>query len=343
LLVLLSLGTLAGLLLYLGAPGVFAPQHTYHIYFDNAGGIKPGSDVMLSGRKVGQVVRIFSPVPEEARPAPRYEVRIDVQMAAQTRLFRNSRVQLVQVSLLGDLMIDFYGGTESDGIAENGAYFQGSRALGLNDAAPLAVEKLEPVLRTLDETLKHLQVTIRNVNTLTSRESDLPIALAEIRKFGVHLNELSGPQSALRKSLAGIEKITGEGGKLDKTVSQLEAITAPQGSLALTLKNAETFTQSLAANRDLAVTLRNFRHSSDSLSHVMTGLGPRVDAIGHNLEQATDTLKRQPWRLIWPTTKKYPEDRRVRPARKKTAPALKRAPVLKKASAGERKLEQSGK
>ena len=42
LLVVLSLAALTALLLYLGAPGVFVPQHTYRIFFDNAAGIKPG-------------------------------------------------------------------------------------------------------------------------------------------------------------------------------------------------------------------------------------------------------------------------------------------------------------
>ncbi|MDB6153120.1 MAG: mce related protein [Chthoniobacteraceae bacterium] len=309
LLVLLSLAGMVGLLLYLGAPGVFIPQNTYHIYFDNAGAIKHGADVMFAGRKVGQVASIFSPVPENQRPEPRYEVRIDVWINSKVKVYKSSRVQLVQTSLLGDLMIDFYGGTETDGVAPNGFYFEGGRALGLNDAAPLAVQKLDPVLKTLDETLKNLQVTLQNVNTLTASDGDLPKALAEFRKFGGNLNQLSGPDGSLRKSLAGFEKLAGEGGRLDKTVGQLESLTEPGGPLALTLKNAEQFTRGLAGNRDLAVTLRNFRRSSDSLSQTVDELGPRFGAIGHNLEQASDTVKHQPWRLIWPTTKKYPEDR----------------------------------
>jgi ABC-type transporter Mla subunit MlaD len=309
LLVLLTLAALVGVLLYLGAPGVFVPQNNYHIYFENAGAIKPGADVMFAGRKVGQVAGIASPVPETDRPDPRYEVRIDVQIDSKVKIYKNSRVQLVQTSLLGDLMIDFYGGTDAEGLAPNGSYFEGGRALGLNDAAPLAVQKLEPVLKTLDETLKNLQITIHNVNTLTAPGGDLPVALSEFRKFGGNLNELSGPGSPLRKSLAGFEKLAGEGGRLDKTVGQLESLTGPSGPLSLTLKNAEQITRSLAGNQDLAVTLRNFRRASDSLSQTVDDLGPRFGEIGRNLEQASDTVKHQPWRLIWPTTKKYPEDR----------------------------------
>ena len=39
LLVVISLALLVAVLLYLGAPGVFTPQKTYRIYFDNAAGL----------------------------------------------------------------------------------------------------------------------------------------------------------------------------------------------------------------------------------------------------------------------------------------------------------------
>lgn len=73
-------------------------------------------------------------------------------------------------------------------------------------------------------------------------------------------------------------------------------------------------TADLAANKDLPVTLRNFRRASEQLNGTLADLGGKFSAIGENLEQATDTVKRQPWRLIWPTTKKYPqEEMRVQP------------------------------
>jgi hypothetical protein len=36
----------------------------------------------------------------------------------------------------------------------------------------------------------------------------------------------------------------------------------------------------------------------------VTDLGP----VGENLKEFSETIKTQPWRLIWPSTKKYPED-----------------------------------
>src|SRR5436309_10346033 len=61
---------LAFVLVLLSAPGLFRPLVTYKIYVDNAAGIKQGAVVMLAGRKIGQVQKLFSPVsPEEERRA----------------------------------------------------------------------------------------------------------------------------------------------------------------------------------------------------------------------------------------------------------------------------------
>ena len=59
-LVLATVAVLTGILILLGAPGLFKPLVTYKIYLDNAAGIKLGAPVLLAGRKIGQV---------ESRPA----------------------------------------------------------------------------------------------------------------------------------------------------------------------------------------------------------------------------------------------------------------------------------
>src|SRR5213594_1717532 len=69
-LVIGTIGVIAFLLVLLGAPGLFRPLVTYKVYFDNAAGIKPGAVVMLAGRKIGQVQKLYSPVsPEEEKRA----------------------------------------------------------------------------------------------------------------------------------------------------------------------------------------------------------------------------------------------------------------------------------
>ncbi len=327
LLVVFSLVALVVVLLYLGAPGVFIPQNTYRIFFDNAAGIKPGAHVLLAGRKIGLVKSLYSPVPEKDRPTPKMETLIEVRVARTAQIFNTVKVQITQPSLLGESVIDFSNGEETSGLAKDGASFLGERPGGLADAVPTVLEKLDPVLAKLTTTLDSLQKTSGNLEKLTAEGSDLPTAFAEFKSFGANLNEMSAYGSPLRNSLQNIETLTGNEGKLGQSLNHLSELTGPDGSLSKTFKNAEKFTSELTANNDVSSTLRNFRGASENLNRTLTQLGQQFGSIGNNLEQASDTVKRQPWRLIWPSTKKYgetpppPTIPKAIPVQKKKAPA----------------------
>jgi ABC-type transporter Mla subunit MlaD len=306
LLVVLSLAALTALLLYLGAPGVFIPQNTYRIYFDNAGGIKPGAAVMLAGRKIGTVRKLFSPVPDKDRPTPKMEALVEVQVDRTAEIYNKVKVQMTQTSVLGESVIDFTNGVEESGLAKDGQYFLGERPGGLADAVPAVLEKLDPALTKATTTLDSLQKTADNLNRLTSEGADLPVAFTAFKKFGMNLDEMTGEKGSLRMAVKNIETMTSDDGKLGKSLDNLEKLTNPESSLAHTMRNAEKFTANLVNNRDIEVTLKNFRLTSENLNRTVDELGGQFSAVGENLEQASDTVKRQPWRLIWPTTKKYP-------------------------------------
>src|SRR5437764_579726 len=143
LLVIGTVDVLAFVLVLLGDPGLFRALVTYKIYFDNAAGIKVGAPVMLAGRKIGQVQKLFSPVsreederaqkadaelhppepgatpsptPTEAKPnQPKYEVRIEVQVDKRAAVYRDAHARLMQLGLLGDMAIDITQGTQNSG------------------------------------------------------------------------------------------------------------------------------------------------------------------------------------------------------------------------------------
>ena len=289
LLVIGTIGVIAFLLVLLGAPGLFRPLITYGVYFDNAAGIKPGAVVMLAGRKIGHVQKLYSPLtPAEEKqaqqaaaamqpsqpnaspsPAPRFEARVDVQVDESARVFRDAKVQMIQLGLLGDMAIDFTQGTKESGRAKNGDTFAGERTPDLGEAAAKMLEVIKPVANEATNTMKDLQNTAQNLNKLTEENSELSLALTQFKTFGEHLSDLTAPGSALSHSLTNIEKIS----------------------------------TSLTENDNIEVTLRNLRNSSEKLKIATTDLQP----AGENIKQFSETIRTQPWRLIWPTTKKYPE------------------------------------
>jgi len=289
LLVIGTIGVIAFLLVLLGAPGLFRPLITYGVYFDNAAGIKPGAVVMLAGRKIGQVQKLYSPLtpaeekqaqqaaaamhsPEpNASPSPssRFEARVDVQVDKNARLYRDAKAQMIQLGLLGDMAIDFTQGTKESGRAKDGDTFAGERTPDLGEAAAKMLEVIKPVAAEATNTMKDLQQTADNLNHLTDQNSELNLALNQFKTFGEHLSDLTASDSALSQSLNNIQKIS----------------------------------TSLTDNDNIEVTLRNLRTSSEKLKLVLADLEP----VGENIKQFSQTVKTQPWRLIWPTTVKYPE------------------------------------
>jgi ABC-type transporter Mla subunit MlaD len=343
LLVIVSLVVLVGVLLYLGAPGVFVKQNTHWIYVQNAAGLKQGGDVALAGRKVGQVVQMFSPVPLAERPKgfEDREVLIEIRVDRSARIYKDVKVMLTQNGLLGEMFIDFTGGVESNGLAPNGSRFLGERPPGLDQAVPTVIEKIDPALKQITETLQTLRATAENVNKLTAEHGEVQVMLGQFREVGGNLNSLTASNGPLRQSLDNIERLTSDEGKLGQALSNIKDLTDPDSSLAKTMKNAEKFTADLSSNKDINLTLRNFRAGSEKLNRTMDDLSGQFSAIAGNLEQATDTVKRQPWRLIWPSTKKYPEEN-ASPGVTHTA-SPRRAPAREKSRGRSGKDQQSSR
>ena len=302
LLVLISIAIITGVLLAIGAPGVFNQMNTYHIFFDDAGGLKLGAQVLLAGRKIGQVTQLLSPVPMEDRPKNfrNYEAIVEVQVERHAQIFREVRVRMLSYSLLGEQIIDFTSGQEKSGPAPDGAYFIGERDKGFSQAISEAVDVVKNVVTPLAQqataTMQQLDETADNLKKMTAPGSNIETAVSRFREFGDNLVELSGSNGSLARSLNNIELLTG-----------------PDGHLNIALTNIDRITNDLAKSKDIDNSLRNLRQASQKLNSTVDDLGPSFEQIGSNLEQFSDTVKHQPWRLIWPSTKRYPEENRVQP------------------------------
>jgi ABC-type transporter Mla subunit MlaD len=174
LLVLVTFAVVMGAVMALSAPGVFHPQKTYYVFFDNAGGIEPGTYVLLAGRHVGQVVDLQSPVPVGQRPDghKNLEALIKVRVTMEARIYTTVSVRMQPYGMLGQVMIDFVSGDETTGVATSGTRFVGERVAGLGDAAEQATQRLV-----------ELKATIANLNGLTGTGGDLRTSAANLRDF----------------------------------------------------------------------------------------------------------------------------------------------------------------
>ena len=308
-LVLITVAVLTAILILLGAPGLFKPLVTYRIYLDNAAGIKLGAPVLLAGRKIGQVEKLYSPVtkdeamradaaakalvtpdpnatptPAKSTPTPppavlRFEARIDVRVDKDALVYKYAKTRLISLGLLGETAIDVTQGNDSSGRASDGEMFAGERVPDFGEAIAKMLDVVKPVAVEATATLKELQTTAQNLAKITDESSQLNMSLAQFRTFAENLTSLTGRDS----------------------------------SLSITLKKIEKISTDLSSNDNISVTLQNFRESSQKLKGIIGDLGtvgPDLKASGENVKEFTDTLKREPWRLIYKKTKEYPEDQR---------------------------------
>jgi hypothetical protein len=306
LLVLATVAILTGILILLGAPGLFRPLVTYRIYFDNAAAIKLGGPVLLAGRKIGQVEKLYSPVSKEdaqraealhtsdpntssaatpkpnATPTPaeikiKYEARIDVRVDKDAGVYKDAKARLLTLGLLGETAIDFTQGNESSGRANDGEMFAGERVPDFGEAVAKMLDIVKPVAVEATGALKELQTTAQNLSRITDENSQLNMALAQMRTFAENLTSM----------------------------------TARDSSISIAFKNIEKISTDLSSNDNIQMTLQNFRESSEKLKSIigdLSQLGPDLKESGQNVKELTATVKTQPWRLIWPSTKKYQEE-----------------------------------
>ena len=330
-LVLATVAVLTAILILLGAPGLFKPLATYRIYMDNAAGIKLGAPVLLAGRKIGQVDKLYSPISkDEAAQAialfeavrgpvdpktpqtlrPRYEARIDVRVDRDAAVYKNALTRLITLGLLGETAIDITQGSEESGRAQDGQTFAGERVPEFGETIAKVLDIIQPVATEASATLKELQTTANNLSKITDEQSQLNMALAQMRTFAENLTNMTGTDSPLQLALKNVESIS---------------------------TNLNKISTDISSNNNIEITLQNFRDSSEKLKSTLNAVAPDLRATGENVKDLTDTVKRQPWRLVWPSTKKYPDEQQaprdtitVRKSSKAQKPSAEASPASRK-------------
>jgi ABC-type transporter Mla subunit MlaD len=299
-LVILTIGVAVGIVLYLSAPGIFRPVAHYRVFFDDAAAIKPGASVLLAGRKIGTVERIQSPVPTAQRPPgrPEWEAMITVQVSKDAEVYRANDVTMRTFGLLSEYVIDFTNGDPNSGRAATGDSFVGVRVPDLGEVGPVIIKKLDPVLKEATSTLSELRRTSQNLTELTAKDSKL-------------INTLDGTLDNFRLVGGNLKILTDKGGPVDSALNGVQ--TTLQGAQS-TLQGVQQLTAQVNKDNNLEKTLTNLNGSSERLKSLLAQLHgsldtalPHLDGILSDLNDLTAKLKTQPWRIVWPTTIKYPQ------------------------------------
>jgi len=300
-LTLLAVATIVYVLILVGLPGALQKQYTIDAYFDNAGGVQLGAPVLVAGRKVGTVSHIYSPLSDKERPAghPECEVLISLKINSGNRIYRDAAAVMMQQGLLGSTVIDFVRGNETSGYAEDGTDFIGQRRPDFTEAIPKLLDAIQPVAERAEETLTELKGAAEQLEAMLAKNGPLSTTLGKIGALGDNLTQITGENGTLTLTLkkfgAFAEEISNQQGPLQQTFANLRDFTAQLTEGQKVSKTLDSVTQ---AARRLDGTL-------GEVEGMLNTLEPNLDQTVINTRDFTDTLRRQPWRLIWPSTKQY--------------------------------------
>jgi phospholipid/cholesterol/gamma-HCH transport system substrate-binding protein len=270
----------------------------YRAYFNNAGGLGPGSEVRYAGGPpVGRVVSV--------RPDPQDLARMEVKFRVDPRVpvKTDSKAQITSLSPLGDNFLAIVPGTAAAPRAAPGAVIAaldytsfGDLTTEVSDLAPQA----NVLLRNLNARVVELQVTIRRVNELLGNRNrqNLAASLSEVRamlaenRAPLHstLNHLDAGSAKLAPLLADFQKTANQA---NAALSHIDATVQENRpdlrQAAIQMKLALTSVTALTAQLNNLVNA-----NSDNLDAIIDNLRDTTD----NLRAFTETIKTRPSALI---------------------------------------------
>jgi phospholipid/cholesterol/gamma-HCH transport system substrate-binding protein len=281
--VLLTILVFIWLYNFLKGKDYFKSTARYYSVYEKIGGLAESSPVEINGYKVGVVHSIEFIDPESGKLLVIFSVSKDF------RLPRNTVAEIVPVSLLGGMKVQFvYGkgpGTYTDGdtipgrLAESLMDKVETQFMPVKDKISALISKLDSVISSIDKIMdvdfkKNLGGTLSNFNKtseslnriIVSKENDIKSTLENFSKFTQMLSDNSG--------------------KMDKTFGNLKVITD-------TLASADIYTSvsNLKASLEKAATMmNNLNNGKGSAGQFLTNDSLYIN-LTHSLESLNDLLK----------------------------------------------------
>jgi phospholipid/cholesterol/gamma-HCH transport system substrate-binding protein len=271
---------------------------TYRAYFAFAGGVESGTEVRYSGGpKVGRVEKMRIDPQDPSRIEMTFSVDLDLPVKM------DSRVKIMSMTPLGDNHVEMVPGTPGSADAPTGTRLPSDAYVDLNslmaqiqDITPQA----QQLLKTLDDRVVELKVTVSRVNDLLSAQnrSNLSAVLADshgliqenrpqLKSTLGHLNDVSGQ---LQPVLDDLRKTSATANQALDHVDALIGENRPDIHQALLeLRQSLATAVSLTGRLDQTVDVNsgNIDEALDNLRDVT-----------ENLKEITDTLKARPYLLI---------------------------------------------
>lgn len=267
------LAIISGVMLYTGfnflkGTDFFSSIKRYHIIYDNVGGIKVSTPVMIKGLNVGRVERMIS------LPDQNFKTEVIIQVDKHYQLTSDCHADIVELGLLDGKAIELFM-TNTGTKLEDGAMLAGTTQEGMVAAMS---HKFSPLLANVDTSLNSVKNILGNV---------------EAKKIDHILTNLDLASKELvltvKQSRTSVTELTGAiTNKLDKVENDLKIITASLKTMSDSVNKAQIAQTVNNANKTMS-------EAKDMLARINEGQGTlgklsKNDSLYRNLNNTAADL-----------------------------------------------------
>ena len=272
---------LVGALLFIGGTmwlggKRISTRPTVAVQFSDAGTLKRGSPVRVSGVQLGMVDAI------EFQGYGRVLVHLDLDEEVSPR--RDAAAELATVGLVADAVINFNPGTAPEPLPED-AVIIGTVEPGFMDIGTRLGDQASTVLGGLTQ-LQFKEISEELRRTLTSFE----------RLAQVYANTRSGPIADMTTTMKGLQVVSAridsmlEAAQLDRTIRTAD-------SMMVNLRTLSASVQSTAAQLDSVLVRVNRGEGTAGRFLTDTLLYQNTQRLVKSLQEFVDELKKNPGKL----------------------------------------------
>jgi phospholipid/cholesterol/gamma-HCH transport system substrate-binding protein len=285
------------LLLFLmsGTTGLFSTRITLVSYFDNAGGLRVGAPVRLSGVDIGNVVSLKI-VPDKAKQLTPVEVTMKVSTKYSFNLRKDSETSLDTAGVLGETYLDIDSSQAIGPPAQNG------------DVLPI---RSHP---DFNEVVRSSQSTLQNMDALLKR-ADRILAFAESGKGSLGkliydpklydqlsqtVGEFNGIVDQIAKGKGSLGALINRNEAYDKFVATLDKMNLVVDDLQAGKGTAGKFLKDPALYNNANDTIANLKKVTEDINAGKGTLGKltqdeelakKIDTTVSNLTSLTNSLQ----------------------------------------------------
>lgn len=227
----------------------FAKSITVTSFFEDVNGLQKGNNVWFSGVKVGTIKKI------SLIGNGRVEVDMSIQDQSLPFIHKNAEAKITTDGLIGNKIIEIYGGTSKAPQIENGDLLNNEKLLSTDE-----------MMATLAQNNNNLLAITDNFKVITGRMVDGKGSIGKLLTDETFANELNKTVLTLKKASMNLER-------LSSNVTAYTSKLSDTGTLANDL-----VTDTLIFSK-LRSTVTKFQEVADKSKDVM-----------NNLQGATNTL-----------------------------------------------------